>query len=184
MRSDRRWLCGASIESTTDAGSALNGSNEIRGFILESNSADTDSSGNEGVKLDASDEVLALVLHMGEAYRDDVNTAAMRAILTERYFSGPLLAGVQRLKAAVASTRPFSCAGLAYIDLCAGDAEIATPARLRPWDHAAGALMHLEAGGHNALADGTAYGPHIDRGLFIVTPDGASWQAVQELMTG
>lgn len=52
-----------------------NGTDEISGFILEQ----TDQQG--GVLLDAVDDVLANVLHMGEAYRDDVNTADIRAVL-------------------------------------------------------------------------------------------------------
>ncbi len=63
------------------AGTALNGADKIAGFILEANSADTDANGNEGVLLSATEEVLAVVLHMGEAYRDDINTAAIRTIL-------------------------------------------------------------------------------------------------------
>lgn len=108
--------------------------------------------------------------------------ANMRAIITLRYFSGDLLEGVRRLEAAVAKVTPFSCAGLAYLDLCSGAAEIATPARLRPWDHAAGALMHLEAGGHNALSDARPYSPKTSEGLFIVAPHEAAWTAVHDLM--
>ena len=113
---------------------------------------------------------------------DETDLARMRAILTEKYFSGDWLAGARRLKAAVASTRPFSCAGLAYLELCSGEAEIAMPARLRPWDHAAGALMHLEAGGYNALSDTEPYSPARHRGLFIVAPNAESWHAIRTLV--
>lgn len=112
----------------------------------------------------------------------DMAVADMRAILTERYFTGGLLAGVRALQALIASTRPFSCAGLAYLDLCSGAAEIAAPARLRPWDHVAGALMHREAGGHNALADDRPYTARVNSGLFIVAPDGATWVTVRDVI--
>lgn len=57
--------------ATVDAGTALNGTNKIRGFI-----ADVD-----GVQTDASDEVQGLVMIDGEINRDDVNTAAMLLLL-------------------------------------------------------------------------------------------------------
>jgi len=112
------------------------------------------------------------------------NLTEMRAIITKYYFKDQMRQSVERLIAQLALTEPFSCAGLAYIDLCNGEAEIATPARLRPWDHAAGALMHKEAGGANAMVDGQPYSPLVDTGLFIVAPDQASWSDVQRIFTG
>ena len=52
-----------------------NGTDEIAGFVLEKNPNE------EGVQLDASDDVLAQSLHQGTVYRDDVNTAEIRAVL-------------------------------------------------------------------------------------------------------
>lgn len=63
------------VLAATDAGTQLNGTDKISGFILEQNP------GEEGVQLDAVDDVLGIMLHMGVAYRDDVNTAAIRTIL-------------------------------------------------------------------------------------------------------
>ncbi len=57
--------------ATVDAGTNLNGTNEIRGFI-----ADVDD-----VQTHASDEVQALAMIDGEIHRDDVNTAAMLLLL-------------------------------------------------------------------------------------------------------
>ncbi len=53
------------------AGTDLNGTNDIRGFI-----ADVD-----GVQTSATEEVQALVMIGGEIHRDDVNTAAMLLLL-------------------------------------------------------------------------------------------------------
>lgn len=60
----------APAEAITDAGTQLDGSNLIRGFVYEST-----------VQLDASDDVLAPVMVRGEAYEADVNTTAIRAVL-------------------------------------------------------------------------------------------------------
>lgn len=54
----------------TDAGTALDSSNKIRGFVYEST-----------VQLDAADDVLGVVMVRGEAYASDVNTAAIRTVL-------------------------------------------------------------------------------------------------------
>ena len=47
--------------------------------------------------------------------------------------------------------------------------------RLMPWDHAAGWLLHKEAGGYSAHFDGTAYHPTHFGGGLICAPDEASW---------
>ena len=52
--------------------------------------------------------------------------------------------------------------------------------KLMPWDHAAGWLLHREAGGHSAHFDGTAYRPTHRTGGLILAPDKASWQAVRD----
>lgn len=71
----------AHVLAATGAGTQLNGTDKISGFILEANSADQAANGDEGVLLDATLEVLGMALHMGEVYRDDVNTAAIRTVL-------------------------------------------------------------------------------------------------------
>jgi fructose-1,6-bisphosphatase/inositol monophosphatase family enzyme len=53
-----------------------------------------------------------------------------------------------------------------------------------PWDHAAGWLLHREAGGHSARFDGTAYRPtHLTGGL-ICAPDEASWLLARDALLG
>ena len=46
-----------------------------------------------------------------------------------------------------------------------------------PWDHAAGWLIHREAGGYTAHFDGSPYRPVNRGGGLISAPDRASWQA-------
>lgn len=61
----------AHVLGTTDAGTQLNGTNEIRGFLMTM----------EGVQTSATGEVHVVIMLEGEVHRDDINTAAIRAVL-------------------------------------------------------------------------------------------------------
>jgi hypothetical protein len=56
--------------SVTDAGTQLSDTNKIRGFILDM----------EGVQTSAAGEVQGVIMLAGDAHRDDINTAAIRAL--------------------------------------------------------------------------------------------------------
>jgi fructose-1,6-bisphosphatase/inositol monophosphatase family enzyme len=78
----------------------------------------------------------------------------------------------------------FRCAAHQYRMLSAGYCHIQIFRRLLPWDHAAGVLLHREAGGYARQFDGAPYRPsHIDGGL-LLTPDEASWRAVAAALLG
>ena len=51
------------------------------------------------------------------------------------------------------------CCGFDYLALGEGRTHFAFYRSLKPWDHAAGQLLHAEAGGYSACVDGTAYRP-------------------------
>ena len=78
------------------------------------------------------------------------------------------------------------CTGLDWVDLATGRLHFAHYAhRLKPWDHAAGVLMHAEVGGHAALLpEGKGYRP--DRGILresiLAAPDAAGWEALKEVL--
>lgn len=61
----------AHVLAAVDAGTQLNGTDRIRGFVGDGNGLETDASG----------EVQVLVIVDAELHRDDINTAAMRAFL-------------------------------------------------------------------------------------------------------
>ncbi len=67
-----------------------------------------------------------------------------------------------------------------YLDLAGGKMHFAHCRHLLPWDHAAGVLLHAEAGGYSAmLGDGTTYRPvSYPSGAFLVAPGKASWEAL------
>ena len=104
------------------------------------------------------------------------------------YVSGPKFAGdywprLSRLRDAMVSGRNLRCSGIEYLELASGAAHLCVPVRLNPWDHAAGVLMHREAGGFSALIDGTDYSPLIHEALLILAPDEANWQNVRDFLT-
>ncbi len=71
-----------------------------------------------------------------------------------------------------------SC-GIDYVRLAAGEIHFAYYRGLMPWDHAAGALLHAEAGGFSACLDGRPY-RSSERGVggLLLAPDRATWQAI------
>jgi len=57
--------------------------------------------------------------------------------------------------------------------------------RLKPWDHAAGVLLHREAGGFSAVDEAARpYSPRqgIVEGSLLVAADAAMWEALAELL--
>ena len=71
------------------------------------------------------------------------------------------------------------CAAHEYRLAAAGHLHVLMYNKLMPWDHAAGWLLHREAGGYSAHFDGTAYAPSHFTGGLICAPDRPSWDAVR-----
>lgn len=99
----------------------------------------------------------------------------------------------QRLQAAMDArglgTAPpagrYGSVGREYIDLGTGRLDFAVYGRLKPWDHAAGVLIHREAGGWSALrGDGSAYRPRpvIVEDTLLLAPDEATWRKLHALL--
>lgn len=111
--------------------------------------------------------------------------ADMRGALTN-HFRKRLEAQAAATGAAVpqAINRP-GCVGIEYRDLAAGRLHFARYGRLKPWDHAAGVLMHREAGGYSALVDsGKPYSPRqgIVEEAILLAPDRVTWEALHRLL--
>jgi fructose-1,6-bisphosphatase/inositol monophosphatase family enzyme len=73
----------------------------------------------------------------------------------------------------------YRCAAHEYRLLICGQVHYAVFPKLMPWDHAAGVLLHNEAGGHTACFDGTPYSPTIHKGGILLAPDKASWDELK-----
>jgi fructose-1,6-bisphosphatase/inositol monophosphatase family enzyme len=81
--------------------------------------------------------------------------------------------------ARVKATFAYRCAAHEYRLVCAGHCHFAHYWKLMPWDHAAGLLIHSEAGGYSACFDGTPYSATQHSGGVIAAPDRASWEALR-----
>src|SRR5690606_6335287 len=97
--------------------------------------------------------------------------AVAEAAVVASFPSGPpALRQAMKRVTSLAGRHVFNrCAGIDYLMLAGGSAEYGVHANLKPWDHAAGVLMHQEAGGYSAvLVDGQPYRPvRRDGGLIL-----------------
>ena len=76
------------------------------------------------------------------------------------------------------------CAAHEYRLAAGGHCELLVYNKLMPWDHAAGWLLHHEAGGYSAHFDGSDYRPVHTTGGLICAPDRDSWQAARDCLFG
>ncbi len=86
------------------------------------------------------------------------------------------------LAAQVASLGRRGSAAHDYLDLVEGRLHFACFRRLMPWDHAAGVLIHAEAGGTGALVDGSPYRPELAAGTLLLAPGRRSWDQLRALI--
>ncbi len=86
------------------------------------------------------------------------------------------------LGAALAKVVYYRCTGREYQDLARGKLHFCHyPRRLKPWDHAAGVLIHREAGGFSALTGGRRpYHPAASAAeeSLLLAPDKTAWNAL------
>lgn len=78
----------------------------------------------------------------------------------------------------------YRCGGQEIRLLSAGHTHFCYYHKLSPWDHAAGWLIHREAGGYSALIDGSPYRPDLRSGGLLMTPDKASWTELATALRG
>ncbi|MBK8175605.1 MAG: inositol monophosphatase [Rhodospirillales bacterium] len=79
----------------------------------------------------------------------------------------------------------YGCVGREYMDLASGRLHFAKYARLKPWDHAAGVLIHREAGGFGALRrNASPYRPLpvVGEDALLLAPDAGSWDRLDRLL--
>ncbi|MBY0508617.1 MAG: inositol monophosphatase [Rhodospirillaceae bacterium] len=66
-----------------------------------------------------------------------------------------------------------------YWSLSDGRMQVLAFRRLKPWDHAAGVLIHTEAGGYNKMLSGQDYSPAAqDQVGILCTPTKGIWQSI------
>lgn len=95
--------------------------------------------------------------------------------LSWTYLPEPLRTRVPSRLPLLAAAVGLRCAAHSYRMVAAGHLHLLLFHRLMPWDHAAGWLLHREAGGHAAGFDGRPYSPLRHGGGLLCAPDAASW---------
>ncbi len=106
---------------------------------------------------------------------DPVPPAQMDGFIGTNFLPEPLRTTVNTNLSRLGTSNSLRCAAHEYRTAAAGHCHVLLYSKLMPWDHAAGALIHREAGGYSAHFDGQPYeATHFGGGL-ICAPDEASW---------
>ena len=94
---------------------------------------------------------------------------------------------MEERNAAPARAVRYRCAGREYMDLARGGLHFARyGGSLKPWDHAAGVLIHREAGGYGALIESRAPylpGDGIQTETLLLAPDAACWDTLSAALS-
>ena len=99
-----------------------------------------------------------------------VPVAAMSGSVSWRFMDEPVRTQVCTRLPLLAATWDYRCAAHQYRLMAAGHCHFTVFNRLLPWDHAAGVLLHHEAGGYTARLDGSPYTPTETTGGLICAP--------------
>ncbi|KFL32371.1 phosphatase [Devosia riboflavina] len=79
-------------------------------------------------------------------------------------------------------TTTWRCSAWEYRMLTTGAMSFCLNAGIMPWDHAAGALIHAEAGGYAALVNGKPYRPTMTEGFLLTAPNKQSWEEIRRAL--
>lgn len=113
-----------------------------------------------------------------------VTTEEMTGLIAVRHLDDTLRATVNANALGLASSTILNCSAHEYRMIAGGHAHILLYGQLMPWDHAAGWLLHREAGGYGAHFDGSPYKPTHRGGGLLYAPDAGSWKAARRLLLG
>ena len=101
-----------------------------------------------------------------------------RAVTSRRSWVGRELTGLRPLELT------WVCCGVDYPRLVEGRADAVLYGHANAWDHAPGALLLSESGGHHGTIDGAAYDPRSpERPGLIAAADRATYDAMVALAT-
>lgn len=78
----------------------------------------------------------------------------------------------------------LGCSAWEYRMLAEGRTDYVLSGELKPWDHAAGALLVERAGGHAAMLDGRPYRPGMDEDYLLSARDRETWDLVRGRIGG
>jgi fructose-1,6-bisphosphatase/inositol monophosphatase family enzyme len=140
--------------------------------------------------------VTAMAEAGGGAWMDGARVRLGEPPQTAAEMTGTLLVGtfgdrrynsrMQQRRNLVQAVRSSHSAAIEYWRLLLGDLQFSVFTRLLPWDHAAGVLLHREAGGHSGYLDlGDAYVPSdMQRPGMLLAPTRSAWQTLHATLLG
>jgi fructose-1,6-bisphosphatase/inositol monophosphatase family enzyme len=108
-----------------------------------------------------------------------VPAADMSGNVSWRFLPEPLRSQVCARLPRLGACWDYRCSAHVYRMTAAGHGHFLFYYRLYPWDHAAGWLLHREAGGYSARFDGRPYDPADIWSGLICAPDRDGWEAVR-----
>ena len=76
----------------------------------------------------------------------------------------------------------YHCAGFDFLRLACGDKHFSLYRTLHPWDHAAGVLLHKEAGGYSALLNGDVYSSADKVYGLLTAPNEEVWNSINAFL--
>lgn len=104
----------------------------------------------------------------------------MHGAVSWAYAEEPLRTRLLSGMGAVFSGYNYRCGGQEMRLLADGGCHFVCYSKLSPWDHAAGWLIHKEAGGYSATFDGSPYRPEKRTGGLLMAPDKESWERLHQ----
>ncbi len=113
---------------------------------------------------------------------DPAPLSGMDGLIGTTFLAEPLRTTVNGNLSRLGTVASLRCAAHEYRTAAAGFCHVLFYSRLMPWDHAAGWLLHREAGGYSAHFDGTPYRPTHFTGGLICAPDEASWHLARDAL--
>jgi fructose-1,6-bisphosphatase/inositol monophosphatase family enzyme len=130
-------------------------------------------------------DTMTVAVEGGGAFQDGKRLSVARpAPLAEmKGWLGWRLGRNPAVAAQVRSLSTMKCAGCEHVAVSSGGSHFSFYRRSMPWDHAAGVLIHREAGGYSARIDGEPYSPAggPDQSI-LLAPDRSSWLALRDLV--
>jgi len=108
----------------------------------------------------------------------------MSGIVNWLFFPAPLKAQITANLSRVAAAVDYRCAAHQYRAVAAGHYDFALYGKMTPWDHAAGVLIHQEAGGYAAFLDGRPYTVRQQTGGLLCAPDEQNWRLLRDTLVG
>ena len=106
----------------------------------------------------------------------------MVGLISSKFLAEPLRSRVLRGQAETGGGVSYRSAAHEYRLIADGHYHFALFGKLMPWDHAAGWLLHREAGGYSALFDGRPYSVGPLEGGLLCAPNEAAWHNLHQLL--